>query len=144
MYRTILLACDGSAFSATVLRQGADLANHCKADLHVLGVVVTTGGMAIAEAAGSVDVWGAERQDLQRVMNAAAQELARRGVAVSTEIREGDPAAEIAACAHEIHADLVVLGHTGKGMLARWFQGSVGASLLDRLPCSLLVAKDGE
>ena len=33
-----------------------------------------------------------------------------------------------------------VVGHTGKGVLARLFQGSVGAELLNNLQCSLLVA----
>jgi nucleotide-binding universal stress UspA family protein len=40
----------------------------------------------------------------------------------------------------EVGADLVVLGHTNKGLLARWLQGSIGARLLNQLPCSLLVA----
>ena len=63
-----------------------------------------------------------------------------QGLGVSTSIRFGSPGIEIAACAHEMKADLVVIGHTGKGVLARLFEGSVGAELLNNLPCSLLVA----
>ncbi|MHB8166561.1 MAG: universal stress protein [Sulfuricella sp.] len=140
MYRKILLAYDGSTFSAAVLQQGAELASLCKAELHLLSIVVTTGSMAIAEAVGPSDVWGLEQQDLQRVVEAAEQDLHSQGLTVVTCIRFGDPAVEIAAYAHEVDADLVVLGHTSKGMLTRWFQGSVGAKLLDYLPCSLLVA----
>ena len=58
MYRKILLAYDGSTFSAAVLRQGAELANLCKAELHLLSIVVTTGAMGMAESVGSSDVWG--------------------------------------------------------------------------------------
>jgi nucleotide-binding universal stress UspA family protein len=36
-------------------------------------------------------------------------------------------------------ADLAMLGHTEKGVIARWFQDSLGAQLLDHLPCSLLI-----
>ena len=140
MYRTILLAYDGSTFSAAVLRQGAELANLCKAELHLLSIVVTTGAMGMAESVGSSDVWGLEQEQLQRVAEAAVQDLHRQGLTVITCVRYGDPAVEIAAYAHEVGADLVVLGHTSKGMLTRWFQGSVGAKLLDHLPCSLLVA----
>ena len=140
MYRKILLAYDGSTFSAAVLRQGAELANLCKAELHLLSIVVTTGAMGMAESVGSSDVWGLEQEQLQRVAEAAVQDLHRQGLTVITCVRYGDPAAEIAAYAHEVGADLVVLGHTSKGMLTRWFQGSVGAKLLDHLPCSLLVA----
>ena len=140
MYRKILLAYDDSTFSAAVLRQGAELASLCQAELHLLSIVVTTGVMAIAEAVGPSDVWGLEQQNLQRVVSAAAQDLHNQGLTVIACIRYGDPAVEIAAYAHEVNADLVVLGHTSKGMLTRWFQGSVGAKLLDHLPCSLLVA----
>lgn len=145
MYRKILLAYDGSTFSATALRQGAELASLCKAELHLLSIVITTGSMAIAEAIGPGDVWGLEQQDLQRVVEAAVQDLHSQGLTVIASVRFGDPAIEIAAYAHEVDADLVVLGHTSKGMLTRWFQGSVGAKLLDHLPCSLLVvtAKGG-
>ncbi|OIQ92182.1 universal stress protein family protein [mine drainage metagenome] len=140
MYRKILLAYDDSTFSAAVLRQGAELASLCQAELHLLSIVVTTGVMAIAEAVGPEDVWGLEQQNLQRVVAAAAQDLHNQGLTVIACIRYGDPAVEIAAYAREVNADLVVLGHTSKGMLTRWFQGSVGAKLLDHLPCSLLVA----
>lgn len=144
MYRKILLAYDGATFSAAVLRQGSELARLCKAELHLLSIVITTGSMAIAEAVGPSDVWGLEQQDLQRVVETAAQDLHSQGLTVVTCIRSGDPAVEIAAYAHEIDADLVVLGHTSKGMLTRWFQGSVGARLLDHLPCSLLVVTGRE
>ncbi|HUY02386.1 MAG TPA: universal stress protein [Rhodocyclaceae bacterium] len=140
MYRKILLAYDDSTFSAAVLRQGAELASLCQAELHLLSIVVTTGVMAIAEAVGPGDVWGLEQQNRQLVVAAAAQDLHNQGLTVIACIRYGDPAVEIAAYAHEVNADLVVLGHTSKGMLTRWFQGSVGAKLLDHLPCSLLVA----
>ncbi|HUW37057.1 MAG TPA: universal stress protein [Rhodocyclaceae bacterium] len=140
MYRKILLAYDDSTFSAAVLRQGAELASLCQAELHLLSIVVTTGVMAIAEAVGPSDVWGLEQQNLQRVVAAVAQDLHSQGLTVIACVRHGDPAVEIAAYAREVEADLVVLGHTSKGMLTRWFQGSVGAKLLDHLPCSLLVA----
>jgi nucleotide-binding universal stress UspA family protein len=140
MYRKILLAYDGSTFSAAVLRQGAELAKLCKAELHLLSIVVTTGAMGMAESIGSSDVWGLEQQSLQPAVEAAVQELHQQGLTVITCVRYGDPAVEIAAYAHEVGADLVVLGHTSKGMLTRWFRGSVGTKLLDHLRCSLLVA----
>jgi nucleotide-binding universal stress UspA family protein len=140
MYRKILLAYDGSTFSAAVLRQGAELAKLCKAELHLLSIVVTTGAMGMAESVGSIDVWAVEQEQLQPVVEAAVQELHQQGLTVISCVRYGDPAVEIAAYAHEVDVDLVVLGHTSKGMLTRWFQGSVGAKLLDHLPCSLLIA----
>jgi nucleotide-binding universal stress UspA family protein len=39
-----------------------------------------------------------------------------------------------------VDADLVIVGHSDKGILARWFEGSVGAGLVRDLPCNLLIA----
>lgn len=140
MYRKILLAYDGTTFCTGALAQATELARLCQAELHLLSVVTIGGGMAIAEAVGTEDVMGQAQQDLERSDAAIAEPLRRQGMTVVTCVRYGQPAAEIAAYAHEIEADLVVLGYSGKGLLARWFQGSVGSKLMDHLPCSLLVA----
>jgi nucleotide-binding universal stress UspA family protein len=142
MYQNIVLAYDGSRFSAGALRQGLELAKLCGAQLHVLGIAVRTGGMAIAESVGPDDVWGRGQKDLEKSVETAVQEIRDQHVSVLACIRQGDPAVEISRYAQEVAADLVVLGHAGKGLLMRWFQGSVGARLLNELPCSLLVATD--
>ena len=139
MFRTILVAYDGSTFAAAALREAGDLAHLCKAELHLLGIVATTGFMALAEGTGSMDVWGMERKNLTTAQDAAVANLTTRGVKVSPRILEGDPQIEIVRYAHDIKADLVVIGHSGKGIVSRWFGGSVGAELLAKLPCSVLV-----
>ena len=140
MFRKILLAYDGSTFGAPALQQTADLAHACNAELHLLGVVLTTGYMALAEGInGAVDLWGMEHKSLESAMDAAVRDLGQRGVTIISSIQEGDPGAVIASYAHEIKADLVVIGHSGKGIIARWLEGSVGSKLLSDLPCSLLI-----
>jgi len=140
MYRKILVAYDGSSFSEVALRQGAELARLCKAELHLLGIVVTTGYMALAEGIAGNDIWGMERKQIEAALETATRDLGGQGLNVVTSIREGDPTYEIIASAHELSADLAVLGHTDKGVFARWLEGSVGAGLLRDLPCSLLIA----
>lgn len=140
MYRTILLAYDGSNYSNVALRQGADLARACGAELHLLGVVQTTGSMAIAEGMGGQDVWGRERAFVERALDTARAAAEQQGVSCIVTIREGDPSGEIVNHARAIKADLVVLGHKERGILAGWFGRSVGADLLGSLPCSVLIA----
>jgi nucleotide-binding universal stress UspA family protein len=140
MYQKILVAYDGSGFSEVALHQAAELARPCKAELHLLGIVVTTGYMALAEGMGGVDVWGMERKKIEAILDNASRELGGQGLNIVTSIREGDPADEIIASAYEIGADLAVLGHSDKGIFLRWFEGSIGAKLLRDLPCSLLIA----
>jgi nucleotide-binding universal stress UspA family protein len=141
MYENILVAYDGLKFSQAALNQGAGLARLCKSKLHLLGIVATTGSSGLAEAYGEIDVWGMEREELEQALNVAALESGKQGVNVITCIRQGDPGLEIITYAHEINADLVVLGHSEKGIIERWFDGSVGGELLRHLPCSLLIAK---
>ena len=68
--------------------------------------------------------------------------LAEADIVADGQIRVGEPAHQIARYAEEMGADLVIVGHQRRGVLSRWWQGSVGAALLDRLDCSLLIAQD--
>ena len=140
MYKRILLAYDGSASGANALRQSAELARLAGAELHILGIVSTSGGFAIAQAAGPVDVLGMKRKLIEEALAEAAGDADTIAAHPSITIREGDPAAEIVAHARHIKADLVVLGHSDRGKLARWFASSPAATLLQHLPCSLLIA----
>jgi len=140
MYKKILVAYDGSSYSDVALRQGAELARLCDSELHLVGIVSTTAYMALAEGAGSIDIWGMERDKLEAALESAVQDLADQGLKPIASVREGNPADEIAASALDLRADLVVVGHTDKGAIARWFEGSVGAGLIRDLPCNLLVA----
>jgi nucleotide-binding universal stress UspA family protein len=140
MYQKILVAYDGSSFSGAALRQAAALAQLCKAELHLVGIVATAGLAGMGEGVSGIDIWGMERDALAGAMQSAAQDLSHQGLKASTSIREGIPAKEIAAFAAELGADLVVVGHSDKGVLARWLEGSVGAGLLRDLPGNLLIA----
>ncbi len=140
MYKKILVAYDGSSFSDVALRQGSSLARLCHAELHLVGIVATTAFSAMGEGIGGIDIWGMERKLLEAALEGAALDLSSQGLQAVTSIREGNPAIEIAACAARLGADLVVVGHSDKGLFARWFEGSVGAGLFRDLPCNLLVA----
>ena len=138
MYKKILLAYDGSTYGAAAVRQSAELARLCQAELHLLGIVVTTGFNALAEGFGA-DIWGMERARLQPELEATCAELKAQGVNAHCSIQEGDPAAEIIAYVRATRPDLIVVGHSSKGVIARWLEGSVGITLLNNLPCSLLI-----
>ena len=144
MYRRILLAYDAAPYAAAALLQSAGLARLCNAELHLLGVVTTSGSLGIAESVGTSDVWGMEHDTLRQILETTARELHSQGLTMLICVREGDPATELATYAREMAIDLVVLGHSGKGVLPRWFHDSVGVKLLDLLPCTLLVAQARE
>ena len=62
-----------------------------------------------------------------------------RDLVASTEVVEGDPAAEILRKADELEADLVVMGTHGKGLLAHAFLGSVAEKILHRIKIPVLM-----
>jgi nucleotide-binding universal stress UspA family protein len=139
MFRRILLAYNGSEHSNAALRHAADIARLADCELHMLGIVISTGSFALAQSNSSFDLIEKERQHIQRALETAATKLREEGTSVTFSIREGEPAAQIILQAHSIAADLVVLGNTNKGIIARWLQGSLGEKLLSNLPCSLLI-----
>ena len=139
MFKKILLAYDGSEYSASALRQASELARLCNAELHLLGVVATVDGVVLAQAYSTADLFGMERVAIEKALSRAVDALGEH-VSVHTRVREGNPAEQIAAHAHEIGADLAIIGHSDKGILERWFEGSTGARLIRDLPCNLLIA----
>ena len=139
MYRKILLAYDCSIFRPALVHRCAELAQRCNAQLHILGVVVTTGAMAIAEAVGPPNVWAREKADLKRAIDPVVASLQAQGMEVTAFIRRGAPAEQIAAHAHDMGADLVIVAHDHPTVMARWLQSARDARLLDRLQCSVLV-----
>ena len=102
MYRKILLAYDCSTFRPALVHRCAELAQRCNAQLHILGVVVTTGAMAIAEAVGPPNVWAREKADLKRAIDPVVASLQAQGMEVTAFIRRGAPAEQIAAHAHAL------------------------------------------
>lgn len=141
MFQKILVAYDGSLSSETALSQGGELARLCQGELHLFGVIVSTGGMAIGQAAGAEDMLGREGNAIRSSLQDVAGKLRAEGLRVVTQTAEGSPAEEIARYALETGADLLIIGHIPHFSLGHWLQGSVAKALLRELPCSILVAK---
>ncbi|PZQ96709.1 MAG: universal stress protein [Cereibacter sphaeroides] len=140
MYHTILLAYDGTREGRLALREGARMAQICKARVVLLAVVDVSVGVGLAETgASTIPLYGIE--DFEKILDEGAERLTRMGLAYETRLETGLPAERILAVSKAIGADLVVVGHQKKGLLSRWLTGSVAASLNDSLDCSLLIAR---
>ena len=139
-FENILLAYDGSQTGRAALECAQPLL--CSgAAVHLLAVVPISGRLVTAEGYYTEAMFDAERERVQQVLDEGVALLRERGVGAQGHLRAGQPARQISLLAEELGVDLVVVGHHHRGPLARWWQGSVGASLLDRLECSLLVAQ---
>ena len=141
MYRNILLAYDGTLEGRGALREGALLAKQCEAKVVLLAVVDTAAHASVAADASVAFVPLYRTEDFQKILDEGTARLTRLGLAHTALLRAGDPVTCIVDVANEVGADLVVVGHHKQGALARWLIGSVTASLIDRLNCSLLTGR---
>lgn len=140
MFERIVLAYDGKEASAVALKQASDLAFIYRAQLSLIGIVSSIPVTALADPYPQDDLLGAGSERMRRSLRRAAEELRSRGLKVATEVLQGNPVTEMASYAKSIDADLLVLGHSEKDFISRWFEGSTGAKLIRDLPCSLLIA----
>ena len=139
MYKSILLAYDGSREGAMALREGALLARTCGARVVLLSVVPR----ATAAAEFSAGVGGTLVDHIAGFKDQLKQAVAwmtERGFEPIPKLVMGDPAQSIGAVAKEIAADLVVVGHGRRNVLSRWWSGSTKAYLSDHVGCSILIA----
>ena len=85
----------------------------------------------------------AERHARAADCEAAVGRLRKDGVTAEADVRTGDPAHEIVACARERAASVIVIGSRGQTGIRRLVLGSVARGVLLQAPCSVLIVHDG-
>lgn len=140
MYKKVLLAYDGSIEGRRALREGAKLAQFCDAEVFLLAVVETASTVATLEG-GAVIPIDEQIGTYRAILEEGVERLKAMGFSPTARLGIGDAGQVITEIAHEIGANLVVVGHRPQGPLARWLFGSVGTYLVKHLRCSVLVAQ---
>ena len=125
MVMRVLIATGGAPHSDTAVRLGGQFAAQLAADVTLLTVVKNTGDRAKGTAIA------------QKARTLLPPEL----TAVSTQIRCGHPAEEIAAEAREGAYDLVILGSRPDHPLVTRLLGSVTRRVIAHATCPILIAK---
>jgi nucleotide-binding universal stress UspA family protein len=138
MYKRVLLAYDGSIEGRRALREGAKLAQLCRAEVFLLAVVELPS--IVIPDAGLIVPTDEQTANYESTLAEGVERLKVLGFSPTARLEVGDPGQKIADVAEEIGAHLVVVGHRPQGPLARWF-GSVGSYLVKRLRCSVLVGQ---
>jgi nucleotide-binding universal stress UspA family protein len=139
MYRKVLLAYDGSIEGRRALREGAKLAQLCRAEVFLLAVVELSS--IVTPDAGLAIPIDEQTANYKSILAEGVERLKALGFSPTARLEAGDPGQTIADVAEEIGAQLVVVGHRPQGPLARWWFGSVGSYLVKRLRCSVLVGQ---
>lgn len=135
----VLCPVDFTPVSSVALDHAAALARWYEAELHVLHVFQPPVALVrtFPQFAGDVLESGARHELLGRLEQLAAP-VRTGGRTVRTSLREGHVATEINALAHELSADLLVMGTHGRSGVPRLVLGSVTEKLLRIAPCPVL------
>ena len=136
MYKRILVAYDGSAPSSKAVDVAFEMARRDGAAVTVLTVA------EVPEVADDVETEASleqTRQHDQGLLQGLDQRCDRLGFVPTRVMAVGHPARQILEHAGE--ADLVVLGHRGRGFFDRWLLGSVAHRVVSLADCDVLVVR---
>jgi universal stress protein A len=139
--RSILCAVDFSKASREALRAAADLASTYRSRLTVLFV---DDPMLVAAAKAAHDARGSSTSTaaaLDRFIDSAVRPMA---LDLRAMVTSGTPVDEILKAARRQHADLVVMGTSGMGKVARMLLGSTADRVLRRARMPVLAVPTGE
>jgi nucleotide-binding universal stress UspA family protein len=141
MYRKILIAYNGSREGKTALLSCAEIAAFTKAETHLLAVAGMPSSMFLTEGFLPEELMEDEKKRAQEVLDEGTRQMRDQGFNVSGHLAVGEPVEEICRLAADIRADLIIVGHQQKASwAARWWRGSVGKTLIDCAPCSVLIS----
>lgn len=137
MFKTIVIADDGSEEAQRAAIVGADLALKYGAKATLLTVIhhpaypATVGEVAEADAE--------QHEFANRVQRSAIEQARMRGLDLSAVVASGHPAEVIVDYARRHQVDLIVMGQRGMSNLQRFLVGSVADRVVDHAPCMVLV-----
>ena len=141
MYGKVLLAYDGSQSGRTALLECADISNLLHAEIHLLAVAPLMAGLYLTEGFVPESLQDEENRRFKDILDEGLKLLAERGVKAEGHVVTGEPVDEICRLAGELRVDLIVVGHRKNAFfMSRWWKGSVGATLIEDAPCSVLIA----
>ncbi len=140
-YHKILLAYNGSQEGKRALLECAEFAEFHNAETHLLAVASMPPSLFLTEGFVPEELLEEEKKRTQVVLEEGIKSLTDKGFKAIGHLAVGEPVEEICRLAKDLGADLVVVGHNqNTSFAARWWKGSVGASLLDYAPCSVLIS----
>jgi len=141
----ILLAVDGSEYSAAAIKEVAKRPWPPRSTVRVLSVVEPITPPAAElwyDGRGSLEQATREmRKRSIELTKTTATKLRRQGLKIESGVREGHPRTEIVDEARKWRADLILLGSHGHTGLKRLLLGSVALSVVSHAPCSVEVIR---
>ena len=145
MYKTIVLAYDGSEAGQLALLESRELAQWSHAQVWLVAVMPSPANLAGYD--GSIyipEIAEHDRQRFQAILDDGLRRMTEAGYQAQGELRMGESVHEITTFAKHVQANLIVVGHKHlDSWAARWWRGSVSGALIEHAPCSVLCVITG-
>jgi len=135
-FEKLLVATDGSGFSAAALQEAVNIAAACSSTLIV---------MHVFEVSAEVELWDARAAEklevsIRKYLAGIKAKAAKAGVACETVLHWGDePYKLIVAEAAKRKVSAIVMGSHGRTGLTRLMMGSTVSRVIGHAPCKVLV-----
>jgi nucleotide-binding universal stress UspA family protein len=141
MYKTIVLAYDGSETGQKALLDCCDIAQWSQAALSLVAVMpISIGLVGVEGGFFSSELMDQEKPKYQDILSDGLGRLQEAGFQASGQLLVGEVVDEITRHARSVKADLLVVGHQHRSSwAARWWRGSISGSLIEHSSCSVLV-----
>ena len=135
--RIVVVGYDGSPPSERALERAATLVGSGGSV-----VVVTATARLASQGVVSPPILdtppAAERSEL---LERSRMVLDERGIGATLVAADADPAEALIQAAREEEAEMIIVGHTGAGYVARALLGSTAENVLRHAPCDVLVVR---
>jgi nucleotide-binding universal stress UspA family protein len=125
LFQKIVLATDGSEYSANVVKYAIELAKISEAKIYAIYVVDTGIFTSIPMDVAWTNMYELLKQEGNVATNQVESEAMADNIEVESITVEGHPAEEIIKLAEDKSADIIVMGTLGKSGLDRFLLGSV-------------------
>lgn len=144
MFKTIVVAVDGSGPSEHALLTACDIAKKYDAKIHLVhSPELDTVALAVGSGAFSVEPSAAKIRSSGKHVMDKAKELAQHHGCEPEEcvVSNGAAAEAVLKHAEKVNADLIVAGRRGLGNLVGMFMGSVSQQIAHEAKCACLTVK---
>jgi len=141
MYKTILVAIDGSRVSEMAFEAAVEQAHAWKAKLHAV-YVVESGLFTDIPADSKLEImYSLLEQEGKAALDKIKEIAKKKNIDVTTHFEQGHAGDTILSTAEKIDADLIVMGSHGKSNIDRILIGSVSSFVVEHSKVSVLVVR---
>ncbi len=138
MFQKILVGYDGSEPALKAFAQALDLAGKSATHVRVVSIARPP---EFGEEVEMEAILENSRKHYHHVHKPLKEKAAGLGIPVDFEVVVGHPAERLIIEAERWGADLIVIGHRGKGLMGRWLLGSIAKQVMHHATCSVMVAR---